>query len=213
MTVEEYKNIRKIGVSLAYKFIDFEKNNRNDIIYAGKRLGFWDGQEMCFETEEESDYLMDFLLYEKNKNGIRLIDKIYNSDIELSEIEDEILEGMVNYIVSLFEVIEIDEKLCIVTVIDLLDKKKTEIKFIDIGFSKSIDLGMVFYSRLIPIRNCFMTSGVSFVFDKAVKNKIINEIAFAKLKKVKGTNPFSLFTIAYKGSKAYGLKVINKSIK
>ena len=65
MTIEEYKNIRNAGKDLANKILDFKKGNREDTIYAGKLLGFWDGKAMVFDSDDESDVLMDLTFLKK----------------------------------------------------------------------------------------------------------------------------------------------------
>ena len=109
MTTEDYKILRNSGMELAYKILALLSKKNKDVQNAGTLLGFWDGKAMIFDSEEESDVLMDYLIYEKNNFGNKLIDKFYNSDIELSEIEEEILEGMVDYHSSLFEIKSIEK--------------------------------------------------------------------------------------------------------
>lgn len=207
MKIDDYKKIRNIGKDLAYKILNSGNNSRNDMIYAGKVLGLWDGQVMNFDSEEESDILMDFLLYERSKNRKKLIDKFYDSNVILTDEEEEVLESMVNYHSSLFEIISINIEQCFLTVIDLLDKNKTEYKIMDIGFSQTAVTGIVFYSRLLPVRKLFMTSGVSFGFDKSMKNKILSDISFSKLKRNKKLNSTDLFVLAHKRNKLYGSEI------
>jgi len=207
MTINEYKKIRNVGIDLAYKILNYDKDGRNEIIYAGKILDFWNGQAMQFESDDESDVLMDFLIYERNKKGTKLIDKFCDSDFELNGIEEEILKGMVNYHSSIFEIRDIDQDNCILIIIDLLDNNHREFKLIDIGFSQSARIGLVFFTRLIPIGDINMTSGVSFGFDFSIKDKILNEISFSKLKLKRKLNSTELFIIVHKKSKQYGMNI------
>ena len=178
------------------------------MIYAGKLLNFWDGQAMIFDTEEESDVLMDFLIYERDIEGNKLIDNFYNSDVQLNEIEEEILEGMVNYNSSLFEVQEINSDSCILTLIDLFDGNYKEYKLMDLGFSQTTKVGLVIYSRLIPVRRINMTSGVSFGFDLPAKDKILSNVSFLRFKRKGNLNSTDLFVLALKKSKQYGINLI-----
>ena len=208
MTIEEYKKIRNSTKDLAYKILNSKKDNRDEMIYAGKLLDFWDGQAMVFDTEEESDVLMDFLIYERDREGNKLIDNFYNSDVQLNEIEEEILEGMVNYHSSLFEVQEINRDSCILTLIDLFDGNYKEYKLMDLGFSQTAKVGLVIYSRLIPVRRINMTSGVSFGFDLPAKDKILSNVSFLRFKRKGNLNSTDLFVLALKKSKQYGINLI-----
>jgi len=212
MTIEEYKNIRNAGKDLANKILDFKKNNRAEMIYAGKLLGFWDGKAMVFDSDDESDVSMDFLIYERNKRGEKLIDKFYDSETELDDIEEEILEGMVSYHSSLFEIVNINRESCILTLIDLFDKDHKEFELIDLGLSQTVRIGIVFYFRLLPIRDINMTSGVSFGFDTTVKGKILSDISFARFKRKGKLNSTDLFVLTHKKSKQYGINIVSQEM-
>ena len=212
MTIEEYKIIRNAGKDLANKILDFKKGNRKETIYAGKLLGFWDGKAMVFDSEDESDVLMDFLIYERNKRGEKLIDKFYDSETELDDIEEEILEGMVSYHSSLFEIININRESCILTLIDLFDKNHKEFKLIDLGLSQSCKIGLVFYYRLLPVRDVNITSGVSFGFDSSVKDRILSDISFARFKRKGKLNSTDLFVLTHKKSKQYGINIVSQEM-
>ena len=212
MVIEEYKNIRNTGKDLANKILNFKKGNREETIYAGKLLGFWDGEAMVFDSDDESDVLMDFLIYERNKRGEKLIDKFYDSETELDDIEEEILEGMVSYHSSLFEIININRESCILTLIDLFDKNHKEFKLIDLGLSQSCKIGLVFYYRLLPIRGFNITSGVSFGFDSSVKDRILSDISFARFKRKGKLNSTDLFVLTHKKSKQYGINIVSQEM-
>ena len=209
MKINDYKNLRDIIKNLTSKVLNFKSNRRNDMIHAGKLLGFWDGQAMLFDSDQESDILMDFLIYEKNKNSSKLIDQFYDSDIVLTDIEEEVLEGMTNSTFSLFQILNIDIEKYTITIVDILDQKKKEYNIMDIGFSQTAVPGIVFFSRLLPIRELYITSGVSFGFNPSMKNKILSDIKFAKLKKGKKLDSTELYILAHKRNKIYG-KEINK---
>ena len=208
MTIEDYKIIRNKGKTLAYKILDYKKSNREDIIFAGKVLGFWDGAAMAFDKEEESDVLMDYLIYEKNKHGNRLINSFYDSKIAFSDLEEEILQGQVDYHSSLFEIVDIDTVNCEIILTDLLDKNNTVYKLMDLGLSQTGRIGLLVYTRLIPIRDINMTSGVSFGFVAKVKDRILNDILIERFKKRRKLDSTDLFILTHKKSKIYGLDIV-----
>jgi len=208
MRVNEYKEIRQAGIKLAHVILKSDDSKKN-MLYAAELLGFWNGKAMEFEDEDESDVLMNFLLYEKNKKGNKLIDQFYDSEVELDDLEEEILEGMVNSHASLFEVKRFEFPLIIL--IDLLNKDK-EYVLIDLGFSQTGEVGGILYSRLIPIRDIYMTSGVTFAFEPLYKEQVLNDISFAKFKSNRKLNSTDLYLLTYKKSKHYGKKVIRRNV-
>ncbi len=206
MTLEEYKTIRNTSKDLVSKVLDF-KNNRDDIIYAGKKLGFWDGEKMVLDNDDESDVLMDFLIYEKNKKGKRRIDLFYDSDIELTELEEEILEGQIDYHSSLFEIIGINSSKYELELIDLLDKNSPIFKLMDIGISQTGSKGMIAFTRLIPIRDINLTSGVSFGFAPLAKERVLNDMSAERFKIRRKLNTSEMYILTHKKSKLYGLEI------
>jgi len=108
---------------------------------------------------------------------------------------------MVNYHSSLFEVQEINSDSCILTLIDLFDGNYKEYKLMDLGFPQTAKVGLVIYSRLIPVRRINMTSGVSFGFDLPAKDKILSNVSFLRFKRKGNLNSTDLFVLALKKSK------------
>ncbi len=45
--------------------------------YVANLLGLWSDGMFVFEKEEDGDALTDYLIYEKDKSGHRLIDQFY----------------------------------------------------------------------------------------------------------------------------------------
>ncbi len=68
--------------------------------------------------------------------------------------------------------------------------------------------GVLFYSRLIPIRDVFMTSGVSFGFNPGNKNKLLDDISAERFKKRRKLNSADLLLLSFKKSKSYGIKTV-----
>ncbi len=114
-----------------------------------------------FEKEEDGDALSDYLIYEKDKKGQRLIDQFYDSDIELTDDEEEFLEGQINNYPSLFEVVKTDSLSHTVLLKDILNKDMPEVTMFDVGVASTGMTGFIFYTRLLPIQDVYISSGVS----------------------------------------------------
>jgi hypothetical protein len=208
MEIEVYKSYRATGMELANKILQLSEGNKKEMIFAGTLLGFWNGNTMIWGSDDDMDVMMDFSIYENNSLGLKLMDKFYESDVELNGMEEELLEGMMNAHPSVFEIKSIDQPNFIVTLTNLLDSQDTEYQLMDLGFSQTGRTGMVIYTRLIPLQDINMTSGVSFGFGSDRKAKILADIAFAKFKKRGKLGSSELFVLVHQKSMQYGKKVV-----
>ena len=102
---------------------------------------------------------------------------------------------MVNANISIFEVNDVDasEDACRVFVTDLLNAGSYEL--INRGLATTASQGVILGIRLIEIANgVHMTSGASFAFDAAHKNKLLNDYSHQKFKaRRKNSPPKSFF--------------------
>ena len=202
MTTKKYKKIREVYSKFVYKVLDTDKEGRENLINAGKKLKFWDGNQMVFETEEETNVLVDYLLYEYNGRSNRLVDHYQNEQINLNSMEKEILQGMVDNHNSLFKVQEIDKEKSILNLLDT--QSKLEYKLKDISFSQTIEEGILMYTRLIPIEDIFMTSGLSFCFNGGNRLKLLTLISRQyQNSEIEET----LFEKMHRCNKSYGIEI------
>jgi len=212
MTIEEYREIRKLGMNLNTKILDYV-SNKADMDYAGKQLGFLSGNKMIFDDDDETDVLMNYIIFEKNKKGKILLDKFYDSEIELEELEEEILEGLVNSYASLFEVTKIDQEKCIISFSDVFSDTNQTYSVMDINFSQTAEMEGLIYARLIPIRDIYMSTGVHFSFNSSQKQRLLSDISFLRFKSGKKLSSSELYTHLFKKSKLYGIKTITHELK
>lgn len=180
MNKQKYIQIRSVYSDFVYKILKADKDARKNMIEAGKRLGFWSGEVMEFEGEEESSVLMDYLLYEKVFKSKRLIDQYESEKHQITTDEEKILNGMIDNHDSLFEVLSINKEKSMIKLLDLITKEEHE--FMDIAFSKSNITSLLIYTRLVPIDDIYMTSGVSFCFHPTNKLSLLTVISGSKLK-------------------------------
>ena len=64
MKVENYKAIRQAGKELITKLFKFAIENKDELNYAAKLLGCWNGNMLVFDSDEEIDTLTEFLIFE-----------------------------------------------------------------------------------------------------------------------------------------------------
>ena len=208
MTEKEYWAYREAGKTLNIKILDCIYNDRENVMRAGKLLGFLQNDILVFDKEDDSNTLADFIFYETNRSGKKLIDLFYDSDIELTVLEEELLEGRVNYCSSLFEIVDIDISTHTLKLKDLLHKQNPDFILMDINFSRTATKDIIIYTRLFPVKDIYMTTGVSFAFLPSAKDRLINEIANEKFRKRRNLTQSELYLLIHKKSKLYGLEVL-----
>jgi hypothetical protein len=124
---------------------------------------------------------MDFALFELLINNKNFIERYYELGLLESVEEKILLEGKLNAFTSLFEVAGIDRENCLIKLSDILDSDKNY-SLVDIGFSQTGRVGLLFFTRIIPLPDFNMTGGVSFGFRKETKQKLLNGYRFLQLK-------------------------------
>ena len=67
--------------------------------------------------------------------------------------------------------------------------------------------GQIFYTRLLPVQDIYMTSGVSFAFENSFKNKLFAAISLAAFKKRNKLNTTEMFILIHKKHQHFGMKV------
>lgn len=204
MTREQYLVIREQLKELSEKIIDFGKG-KFDYQSSGKKLNFTVNGKLLFENNSDADTLMDYMLYNSVFKGKRVLDSFYDSDIELNDTEELILEGMVNSKVSIYEVTKIDKERSILYLTDLLHSGTYEL--INVGFAESGVTYMLLCARLIDLENgVYMTSGASFTFQSESKDRLLADYSYEKFKRRRDLNSDDLFIFVYKKSKIYGVR-------
>src|ERR1035437_232018 len=66
MKLSDYRAIREAGKELGSEIFKFAVDNtKQELISSAKLLGFWDGKMMVFNSDNDSETLMDFIVFEK----------------------------------------------------------------------------------------------------------------------------------------------------
>ena len=206
MKLSDYKAIRESCKDLTSKIFKFALINKEEIIYAANLLGFWNGKVLVFDSDEDFDIMTDFLIFEKLKPNIPVFKRFHDSNPELNDLEHENMKGILNFHSSLFQITSIDSKANTLVLLDLLSANRQEFKLMDVGMSQSTSVGLIFYSRLLPIQDIYMTSGVSFGFDKSYKDKLFSAISLAAFKKRRKLSSTEMFILMHEKNRQYGIE-------
>lgn len=207
INAENYLEIRGISKDLCEKIFDWGKG-RFDFGYAVKKMELPVDGINIHSGEDDQDSIMDFLLYNSRIKGKRVLDLFYDSDIELDDAEEIILESMVNSELSIFEISGIDDDIqeCRLTLRDLLKNRSYEV--INLGLSQTCEVGAILSARIIELEDGLgMLSGATFAFGSEDKNRLLADYSFEKLRLRKNLTPEDLFLFSYKKSKFYGINV------
>lgn len=221
MNKDRYTEIRKCYTKFTTRILNSEdENNGADIRRAGKKLSFLKGDTMIFESEDESNVLLEYLLYEKNGKKTRLIDRYsLRTDNEMDKTEEVILSAMLTNYFSVFEVDKINAVENTVDLIDIIEGGKYTL--IDIGFSESASEGNILSTRLLPIGDVYMTSGLTFAFTSDKRLRLLREISkkskYSVRKrsvKLSTKSPASktLFEIMHQSNRKWGSEVESRKI-
>jgi hypothetical protein len=144
-----------------------------DFTEAGRRLGILKDDILVFGDEEETNVLMDFALYDLRMNGQSAVEA-YQELGGLNSTEKDVLQAMRASYSSLFKIEAISVSESILHLRDLLNDRGG-IKLIDVAFSQSAVRGLLLFIRLVPFKDIYMTSGISFIFPPDIKIALLKE--------------------------------------
>ncbi len=213
MNLSDYRAIRESGKEIGGDIFKYAVDgNKQDLISAAKLLGFWNGKMMVFDSQEDSETLMDFMVFEKISSNLPACKRFQMSNPKLNALQQEHLDGILNNYSSLFEVKSIDSVGNTLVLEDLLDPGKKEYLLMDIGMSKTMQAGFILFTRLIPIRDINMTSGVSFAFDRAYKEILLSAHSFASFKKRRKLTSTETYILFQDKKQQFGIETRTESV-
>ncbi|MEO8148771.1 MAG: hypothetical protein ABI723_14095 [Bacteroidia bacterium] len=204
MNQSEYIKVRKTYAEITSHIFKYGIENGAKIIDIARLFHFAVGNTLVLESEHESDYIAEYLIFESEIKGQKTIDLFYDEAEDMDSEWEEMLESMVNHRPSLYEVVEINEKAHCVYLKDLLNKSEDKFELLDLNFSKTAANGLLVYARLLPIRNTHISSGISFPFSNKFKEPLLKEISFMSFKKGKKIKSAELIVAMYHHSKTIG---------
>lgn len=213
MNLIDYRLIRESGKEIGGDILKYAiDGNKQELISAAKLLGFWNGKMMVFDTDEDSETLMDFMVFEKITSNLPACKRFQMSNPKLNALQQEHMDGILNNYSSLFEIKSIDSIGCTLVLEDLLRPGKVEYLLMDVGMSRTMQLGFILFSRLIPIRDINMTSGVSFAFKKGYKENLLSALAFASFKKRRKLTSTEIYLLFHDKKRQFGIETRTESV-
>ena len=207
MNLSDYRAIRASGKELGSKIFKYAvDNNKQDLVSTAKLLGLWNGKMFIFESENDSNALMDFMVFEKPGQNSPAFKRFHLCNPGLNDAQLEHIDGMYHNFSSLFEVKSIDRMGNTLVLTDLLDNDRKEYLLMDIGLSKTAPVGFVLFTRLIPIRDINMTSGSTFGFKSMYKDKVLSAISLATFQKRRKLNSNEIYILMHNKNRQFGME-------
>jgi hypothetical protein len=193
--------MREAGKAINSKLMKYVSKDMMN--HAVKQLGIrMQGNTILFDSEEETSYLMNFLLFDYKVNGKNTVQTYQENSIAKTKIENELINSMLLSYASLFEVTSIRD--FTVGLRDLFRTTEKPIKLVDIAFSVTASPGTLVFIRLIPIGDHYMTSGVSFIFRKEIKQYVLRRYGKISKKIETGDQDMKRYIAFFKLNKECG---------
>ena len=160
---------------------------------------------MVFDSENDSETLINFMVFEKSSQNDAAYQRFYRSCPKLDDLQQVNMNGILHFHSSLFEVKSIDPKGNTIVLEDLMDAGR-EYQLMDIEMSKTVPAGFIIFTRLIPINDVNMTSGVGFGFNRIDKDKLLSAISLAEFKHRRKLTKTELFILMHEKNRQYGVE-------
>jgi hypothetical protein len=179
MTIQTYKTYRKIGRRLNTKIMK-TCLEREVLLESATVLGIVEEGALTFESEAEMDVFMDFVLNEYRTENTTAIEHYQEKVGGKNEAEREILHALRASSTSLFKVVAISENEHTLLLHDLLTTQEDR-ELLDIRLSQTAVPGLLVFTRLVPLKEVTITSGMSFAFAGYLEKTLLRE--YKKLSK------------------------------
>ncbi len=167
--IEKYKSIREVGKSLNGKITNVIPKEVID--RTAREMNIMASGVLVFDSQGDLDFLFDRIIYDvpwDSKTTIEHFEAERNS--QLPEAEKEILGAMKESYFSLFEVVGgiVGESL---QLSDLLSDN--EIELMDLSLSTTASVGLLLATRLVRIKDIYITTGIAYPFLSEHKDSLI----------------------------------------
>ncbi len=173
MNHNEYLEIKQVQTDLINKIPSFKPGIKADYITCAKLLGYWKNNNLDIEGDSDFIIFSDFAIFEKTGRGVTPLDYFYEYYSELTELEEEFLEGIINNYSSLFEIVNINIENHEVTLRDLFNENENII-LLDSVISTKFNINDLFFLRVFPFRDKHLIIFLPFHFDSRYKKRLLD---------------------------------------
>ena len=183
--IERYKRIRETARELTGKIMKhvpkFALTRAARELEMVGRKGI-----LVFDSEEETNFLMDRCFYDIYWQGKNLIGHFIESDDyrELIEEEQSIVQGMSTAYYSLFEITDVDLSEATIEMHDLLDDRTYTVT--DLSLSITAQEGYLLATRIKRVEGIYMMTGAVCPFEAEQKGALLEGLKSRKVAARKG---------------------------
>jgi hypothetical protein len=173
-SVREYRRYRTTGINLSHKIVETMRG-KTALQRVSQALGMMGRDNiLVFDSESEISVLMDYALYEYEKQGKNLVERYHEEIGGETPLEEELLAAMLNASTSLYQVKSISKRTHTLQLRDLIHEGHT-LTLMDINFSKTITSARLLFIRPLTLENFSMTSGFALIFSEHLKPRLIKQ--------------------------------------
>lgn len=203
--ITEYKKYKRTAKNLVQEIIEYYMDDKG-LNYTSQLMGIKHGKELLLESEEEINFMMDFMVYEYQVDGKNFLERYLNSGQDLSPEEVEIIEAKLSAYTSLFEISELDPDTATLTLIDQLNDGEV-VKVIDINLSRTAKPGFLLFTRIIPCKNFNTMSGIFAIFSRMSLKALLKKYKVMKNRVKSDRESVQRFIAFFKMNRTEGLEV------
>jgi hypothetical protein len=209
LLIKKYRKCRNNAKELSQTILE-KYTDGQSLRVVSQLMGIRHGKYLMLDSEDEMDFLMDFSLFEYKLDGKSFLDRYKEENLELDEYESEIIDAKLLAYTSLFKIIESDPSSATVLLRDLFNELQ-EVKFLDVNLSQTSIPGALMFTRIVPLQDFNMTSGMFCIFPANSEKYILKQYK-SKVKKVKSdTESVRRFITFFKLNRIEGLEVRTSS--
>lgn len=191
--MQKYKLYREAGkILISTKIIPYvnEKFEESVVLDSARILGLVDADgNIAPRQESEMMYLLDYTLHEYKIDGKSMIQFYRENNKAENEIEEILLEALEDSYMSLFRVVNTSASKNLVFLKDAFNKF-SNVRLTDISFSQTKDRDVLIFTRVLPLPELNMSSGMAGIFQSLLEENLVRDFhrVSKKLKSREGFN-------------------------
>lgn len=182
MEASRYAEIRQQMQQVFQGAFDWNHLNQSEIVAAAQKLQVWKQNQLNFQEEEDRHLFFEYCFYEKLSTKGSQID-LFASQLSQTDPLHAIAHQMTHSIHGLYQIVECNKEHNEVVLKDLSSKEAHNITLIDINLSNSNAIGLIFYGRLLPHQDIYVSTGITFSYSQENLNRILAQKEKIELKK------------------------------
>ena len=162
VSLHQYRAFREAAQALTQQIMEALVDHAV-LTRAGRALDVARGDAFVFESEAEMNVLMDYALYDDLVDGRSLVQRYRDQATGLSPLQRELLDAMCEAFASLFRIADIRRTEHMLVLTNLLDQRD-DVRLTDVRFSQTAEPGVLLFTRIIPVPQMNMTTGMALAF-------------------------------------------------